>query len=182
MGSSSGKDGAKSERTFALDPDHLLLLRSARPLLQSRNSAVVLSVIQLYIAVGPQHEWSAQLHRLLHSHRKIQLIILKSIVTLTSAEFNDQVLGQLRALEKQQQEKKKEDNAANNATAASTTAIGHLGDCPRLPERPPLAAQQLQQVDRRAVHCHLNETAEEDTGAGCPGDHRLDRGRVCRPQ
>ena len=124
-----GKDGTKGgARTSALDPDHLLLLRSARPLLQSRNSAVVLSVIQLYLAVGPQHEWTAQLVRplvrLLHSHREIQLIILKNIVTLTSAEFNDQVLAQLRAAvekQQQQQEKEKEDNAANNATTATTT-------------------------------------------------------------
>lgn len=125
-----GKDGGKSgggARTSALDPDHLLLLRSARPLLQSRNSAVVLSVIQLYLAVGPQHEWTAQLVRplvrLLHSHREIQLIILKNIVTLTSAEFNDQVLAQLRAAveKQQQQQQEKEDNAANNSTTAAIT-------------------------------------------------------------
>lgn len=37
----------------SLDPDHRLLLKNAKPLLQSRNSAVVMSVIQLYLYLAP---------------------------------------------------------------------------------------------------------------------------------
>lgn len=79
-----------------IDPDHMLLIRSAKPLLQSRNSGVVLAVIQLYLSVAPHFEISASLVRplirLLHSHYEIQLIVLKNIATLTSAEFNDKWL------------------------------------------------------------------------------------------
>lgn len=37
----------------ALDSDHRLLLRSANPLLQSRNAGVVMAVAQLYYHAGP---------------------------------------------------------------------------------------------------------------------------------
>ncbi|KAH9491057.1 AP-3 complex subunit beta-2 [Dermatophagoides farinae] len=61
-----------------VDPDHLLLIRS------------------LYLSVAPHFEITASLVRplirLLHSHYEIQLIILKNIVTLTSAEFNQKWL------------------------------------------------------------------------------------------
>ncbi|XP_054163983.1 AP-3 complex subunit beta-2-like [Oppia nitens] len=71
-----------------LDADHRLLLRSAKPLLQSRNSGVVLAVIQLYLSLSPQNELNSlivkPLIRLLHSHREIQLVVLKNIVTLTT--------------------------------------------------------------------------------------------------
>lgn len=123
--------------TPSLDPDHVLLFRCVRPLLQSRNSGVVLAVIQLYLCAGPQHEWTAQLVRplirLLHSHREIQLIILKNIVTLTSAEFNDH-LGALlastvasaaaaaEAKEQQQQETKDASEAAAEAKKKQKTA------------------------------------------------------------
>lgn len=80
-----------------IDPDHMLLIRCTKPLLQSRNSGVVLAVIQMYLSMAPQSEITAQLVRplirLLHSHREIQLIILKNIVTLTSNEFNDKFVG-----------------------------------------------------------------------------------------
>lgn len=89
------KDSVNS--SSRIDSDHLLLIRSVKPLLQSRNSGVVLAVIQLYLAISPHFELTAQLIRplirLLHSHHEIQLIILKNIVTLTSNEFNQQYYG-----------------------------------------------------------------------------------------
>ena len=76
-----------------LDPDHRLLLRSAKPLLQSRNSGVVLAVIQMFLSLGPNSELNSvivkPLIRLLHSHREIQLVVLKNIVTLTSMTHTD---------------------------------------------------------------------------------------------
>ncbi|CAG2171359.1 unnamed protein product [Oppiella nova] len=76
-----------------LDPDHRLLLRSAKPLLQSRNSGVVLAVIQMYLSLAPNSELNAvivkPLIRLLHSHREIQLVVLKNIVTLTTAPVEE---------------------------------------------------------------------------------------------
>lgn len=71
-----------------LDPDHRALLRNAKPLLQSRNSAVVMAVVQLYLYLAPQAELNSiiarPLIRLLHSHSEIQIVILSNIATLTS--------------------------------------------------------------------------------------------------
>ena len=39
-----------------LDPDHRLLLTAATPLLQSRNSAVVIAVVNLFLDLAPQDE------------------------------------------------------------------------------------------------------------------------------
>lgn len=81
-----------SDSWSKIDPDHMLLIRSTKPLLQSRNSGVALAVIQLYISVAPHFEITASLVRplirMLHSHYEIQLVILKNIATLTSEEFN----------------------------------------------------------------------------------------------
>lgn len=55
-----------------MDPDHRLLLRVTRPLLQSRNSAVVMAVAQLYYYVAPKSEVqyiTKALVRLLRSYR-----------------------------------------------------------------------------------------------------------------
>uniref|UniRef100_A0A8C4IE58 AP-3 complex subunit beta n=1 Tax=Dicentrarchus labrax TaxID=13489 RepID=A0A8C4IE58_DICLA len=50
----------KKEQTeakpYIMDPDHRLLLRNTKPLLQSRNTAVVMSVAQLYWHLAPKHE------------------------------------------------------------------------------------------------------------------------------
>ncbi|CAG2100616.1 unnamed protein product [Medioppia subpectinata] len=76
-----------------LDADHRALLRSAKPLLQSRNSGVVLAVIQMYLSLAPNSELNAiivkPLIRLLHSHREIQLVVLKNIVSLTTVSAAD---------------------------------------------------------------------------------------------
>lgn len=69
----------------SMDPDHRLLLRITKPLLQSRNSSVVLAVAQLYYYVAPSNETQViakSLVRLLRSHREVQIIVLKNIVSI----------------------------------------------------------------------------------------------------
>lgn len=39
---------------YKMDPDHRLLLRSTRPLLQSRNASVVMATAQLYWHLAPR--------------------------------------------------------------------------------------------------------------------------------
>jgi len=79
-----------------LDPDHRLLLKNAKPLLQSRNSAVVMAVIQLYLYLAPNSELNSSivrpLIRLLHSKPEIQIVILTNIVSLTSSASDDDPL------------------------------------------------------------------------------------------
>ena len=51
--SSDGGPRKHSSTSPSLDADHRLLLRAAKPLLQSRNSGVVLAVAQLFYHCGP---------------------------------------------------------------------------------------------------------------------------------
>lgn len=70
----------------ALDPDHRLLLRSVRPLLQSRNAAVVMAVAQLYHHCAPRSESvvaAKALVRLLRSHTEVQSIVLNAIASIS---------------------------------------------------------------------------------------------------
>ncbi|KAM9338455.1 AP-3 complex subunit beta-1 [Symphorus nematophorus] len=74
------------EKPYVMDPDHRLLLRNTKPLLQSRNTAVVMSVAQLYWHLAPKHEVSIvtkSLVRLLRSHREVQYIVLQNIATMS---------------------------------------------------------------------------------------------------
>lgn len=68
--------------------DPKILLRSAKPLVHSNNSAVVMAVIKLYIAIANHNEVRSTiarpLIRLLYTHREIQLTVLNMIETLTS--------------------------------------------------------------------------------------------------
>ncbi|NXG62968.1 AP3B1 protein, partial [Hemiprocne comata] len=76
----------KVKNTYAMDPDHRLLLRNTKPLLQSRNSAVVMAVAQLYWHVAPKSEAgivSKSLVRLLRSNREVQYIVLQNIATMS---------------------------------------------------------------------------------------------------
>ncbi|KAL3289609.1 hypothetical protein HHI36_023021 [Cryptolaemus montrouzieri] len=69
-----------------LDPDHRLLLRSTRPLLQSRNAAVVMAVAQLYNHAAPKSEMQLAvkaLVRLLRSHVEVQSIVLNAIASIS---------------------------------------------------------------------------------------------------
>ncbi|XP_075234069.1 adaptor related protein complex 3 subunit ruby [Lycorma delicatula] len=77
----------KSKKTpHSLDPDHRLLLRNARPLLQSRNASVVMSVAQLYHHLAPRNEVgivAKSLVRLLRSHREVQSVVLNCIASIS---------------------------------------------------------------------------------------------------
>ncbi|CAB0043494.1 unnamed protein product [Trichogramma brassicae] len=71
---------------FSLDLDHRLLLRNTKPLLQSRNSAVVMAVAQLYYHAAPLAEAvvaSKALIRLLRGHREVQSVVLHSIASIS---------------------------------------------------------------------------------------------------
>ena len=70
-----------------MDSDHRLLLKTTRSLLQSRNSAVVMAVVQLYHHCAPKGEIAFTVKpmiRLLRSHREIQSVVLSNIATLAT--------------------------------------------------------------------------------------------------
>ncbi|KAM9509545.1 AP-3 complex subunit beta-1 isoform 5-T5 [Guaruba guarouba] len=76
----------KVKGTYSMDPDHRLLLRNTKPLLQSRNAAVVMAVSQLYWHLAPKSEASIvskSLVRLLRSNREVQYIVLQNIATMS---------------------------------------------------------------------------------------------------
>lgn len=71
---------------FTLDPDHRLLLRNTKPLLQSRNASVVMAVSQLYHHAAPRSEVmiaAKALIRLLRGHREVQSIVLHCIANIS---------------------------------------------------------------------------------------------------
>ncbi|CEF67653.1 Ruby [Strongyloides ratti] len=68
-----------------LDPDHFLLLQSAKPLLQNRNCSVVMAVAQLFYHVAPPQQLSIvskALVRLLSGPREVQYVVLVNIATI----------------------------------------------------------------------------------------------------
>ncbi|XP_074851552.1 AP-3 complex subunit beta-1 isoform X2 [Carettochelys insculpta] len=76
----------KMKKPYAMDPDHRLLIRNTKPLLQSRNAAVVMAVAQLYWHLAPKSEAgivSKSLVRLLRSNREVQYIVLQNIATMS---------------------------------------------------------------------------------------------------
>uniref|UniRef100_A0A8C3Q2K8 AP-3 complex subunit beta n=1 Tax=Chrysolophus pictus TaxID=9089 RepID=A0A8C3Q2K8_CHRPC len=76
----------KVKKNYTMDPDHRLLLRNTKPLLQSRNAAVVMAVAQLYWHLAPKSEAgiiSKSLVRLLRSNREVQYIVLQNIATMS---------------------------------------------------------------------------------------------------
>uniref|UniRef100_A0A8B9NVR2 AP-3 complex subunit beta n=1 Tax=Apteryx owenii TaxID=8824 RepID=A0A8B9NVR2_APTOW len=84
---------AKAEATslvkrkpYVMDPDHRLLLRNTKPLLQSRNAAVVMAVAQLYFHLAPKAEVGViakALVRLLRSHSEVQYVVLQNVATMS---------------------------------------------------------------------------------------------------
>ncbi|XP_032088291.1 AP-3 complex subunit beta-2 isoform X3 [Thamnophis elegans] len=84
-------DKAKStplakRKLYVMDPDHRLLLRNTKPLLQSRNAAVVMSVAQLYFHLAPKAEVGViakALVRLLRSHSEVQYVVLQNVATMS---------------------------------------------------------------------------------------------------
>ena len=74
---------ADFEEIEVLDPDLELLLRSVQPLLQSRNSAVIVSVTRLYLYLSPAEHLPhavGPLIALLRSPKDIQQVALYNIV------------------------------------------------------------------------------------------------------
>ncbi|KAF9433376.1 AP-3 complex subunit beta-2 [Entomortierella beljakovae] len=85
--SNRDSDSSDDEENHAVDPDLAFLLKCALPLLQSRNSQVVLSVAKLYMHLAPVEESykiARPLIRLLRSHREIQFVVLNNIVAIAS--------------------------------------------------------------------------------------------------
>jgi vesicle coat complex subunit len=84
-GDPSGGDPASGEEVALLDPDLELLLNAIKPLLQSRNSGVVVAVAGVYSAVGTptylQHA-VGPLIALLRGPQDIQQIALPNIVSI----------------------------------------------------------------------------------------------------
>ncbi|XP_072292132.1 AP-3 complex subunit beta-2 isoform X2 [Eucyclogobius newberryi] len=73
-------------KPYVMDPDHRLLLRNTKPLLQSRNAAVVMAVAQLYFHLAPKAEVGViakALVRLLRSHSEVQFVVLQNVATMT---------------------------------------------------------------------------------------------------
>ncbi|KFD57702.1 hypothetical protein M513_01372 [Trichuris suis] len=88
---SADSDSVRSEKncrkTKPIDPDLNLLIASAKPLLQSRNSAVVLAVAQLYYYLAPEDEVNSiarPLLRLLRSYREVQYVVLTTIASIST--------------------------------------------------------------------------------------------------
>ncbi|XP_062984036.1 AP-3 complex subunit beta-1 isoform X2 [Elgaria multicarinata webbii] len=76
----------KVNKPYSMDPDHRLLIRNTKPLLQSRNAAVVMAIAQLYWHVAPKSEAgivAKSLVRLLRSNREVQYIVLQNIATMS---------------------------------------------------------------------------------------------------
>lgn len=72
--------------TYTLDLDHRTLLRQTKPLLQSRNAAVVMAVAQLYHHIAPRNEVqlvTRAMIRLLRSHKEVQSVVLTCIASMS---------------------------------------------------------------------------------------------------
>ncbi|KAG5667756.1 hypothetical protein PVAND_015726 [Polypedilum vanderplanki] len=83
---SSESEKSFKKPTYTLDPDHRLLLRQTKPLLQSRNAAVVMAVAQLYHHVAPKNDVTIvakALIRLLRNHTEVQSVVLTCIASMT---------------------------------------------------------------------------------------------------
>lgn len=75
----------------ALDPDHSLLILSARSLLSSRNNAVVMAVAQLLYYIAPPSQLSVvprALVRLLRGSNEVQYVVLINIATICTTRNN----------------------------------------------------------------------------------------------
>ncbi|ORZ09403.1 adaptin N terminal region-domain-containing protein [Lobosporangium transversale] len=85
--SSDSNDSSDDDSNNTIDPDLAFLLKCALPLLQSRNSQVVLSVAKLFMHLAPAEDCykiGRPLIRLLRSHREIQYVVLNNIVAIAS--------------------------------------------------------------------------------------------------
>ncbi|KAF9351167.1 AP-3 complex subunit beta-2 [Mortierella sp. NVP85] len=85
--SPNNSDSSSDDENNSVDPDLSFLIKSALPLLQSRNSQVILAVAKLYMHLAPAEESykiGRPLIRLLRSHREIQYVVLSNIVAIAS--------------------------------------------------------------------------------------------------
>jgi AP-3 complex subunit beta len=84
-GDEEGEEEETGEMVQVLDPDLELLLKSIKPLLQSRNSAVVVAVARCYVNLGTEEYTRLSigpLIALLRSPQDIQYIALYNIVSV----------------------------------------------------------------------------------------------------
>ena len=82
---SSDEDASLGEEVQVLDPDLDLLLKACKPLLLSRNSAVIVAVVRCFLYLGtPEHTNSAigPLVALLRSPQDVQQIAFYNIVSV----------------------------------------------------------------------------------------------------
>lgn len=89
----------KKAAKAAMDSDHRLLLKSAKPLLQSRNAAVVMATAQLFYHCAPRPEVQVvakAMIRLLRSHTEVQSLVLNCIASMTSGSRNSMFEPHLR--------------------------------------------------------------------------------------
>ncbi|RUS17230.1 adaptor-related protein complex 3 beta 2 subunit, isoform CRA_c, partial [Jimgerdemannia flammicorona] len=85
--SASENEDDEEAGPWVLDEDHTLLLSSCTPLLQSRNSGVVLSVAKIFYHLAPNvdaYKIGKPLARLLRTHRELQYVVLTNIATMAS--------------------------------------------------------------------------------------------------
>lgn len=78
--------GISAAGSYSLDLDHRTLLRQTKPLLQSRNAAVVMAVAQLYHHIAPRNEVqlvTKAMIRLLRGHREVQSVVLTCIASMS---------------------------------------------------------------------------------------------------
>lgn len=81
----------EDSQNFVLDDDLQLLLDKSKLLLTNRNSAVVMAVIKLYVALAPKsylRDIAGPLIRLLRTPRDIQLVALHNIVAVALVNAN----------------------------------------------------------------------------------------------
>lgn len=79
------QDELEIDNVVELDVDHELLLKSCIPLLQSRNSGVILAVSKLFYYLSPASDAekiARPLVRLLRSHREQSYVVLSNIATM----------------------------------------------------------------------------------------------------
>ncbi|GCB63217.1 hypothetical protein scyTo_0014600, partial [Scyliorhinus torazame] len=83
-------------KPYVMDPDHRLLLRNTKPLLQSRNAAVVMAVAQLYFHLAPKAEGMFEPHLksfYIRSTDPTQIKVLKlEVMTNLASETNISII------------------------------------------------------------------------------------------
>ncbi|XP_011856067.1 PREDICTED: AP-3 complex subunit beta-2 [Mandrillus leucophaeus] len=73
-----------ARKPYIMDPDHRLLLRNTKPLLQSRSAAVVMAVAQLYFHLAPKAEVGVIGGALTHPLRsEVQYVVLQNVATMS---------------------------------------------------------------------------------------------------